>query len=214
MEVDRRHYSNSEITEIIGNIYRPPGGEGGFRDLSPEAWLEGGEIIFKQARERGLPISCAFADADSLKALNDRIGHAAGDELLRTIDSSIRQSDFVVYSARVGGDEWKILGLTDEAGAKKIKQRIKVNTQDYVTAKGGYPGLGVGVSVGIATPLPESEESLSALLERADTDLRADKRNNLPVFNRKQRLAVSLSSVALRLANVHPRQFAKYEDLK
>jgi diguanylate cyclase (GGDEF)-like protein len=73
------------------------------------------------------PLSMILVDLDDLKPLNDRLGHAAGDELLRRIammmNDSIRESDLL---ARYGGDEFVILASdTDLAGANQLAEKIR-----------------------------------------------------------------------------------------
>jgi diguanylate cyclase (GGDEF)-like protein len=73
------------------------------------------------------PLSMILVDVDDFKALNDRFGHAAGDELLRRIamvmNDSIRESDLL---ARYGGDEFVVLASdTDLDGAEKLAEKIR-----------------------------------------------------------------------------------------
>jgi len=73
------------------------------------------------------PISLAYIDLDGFKQINDRLGHRAGDALLRTVarifQSTIRRTDTL---ARLGGDEFAILlPNTGQAGAQCIMQRLQ-----------------------------------------------------------------------------------------
>ncbi|MBW2398010.1 MAG: diguanylate cyclase, partial [Deltaproteobacteria bacterium] len=73
------------------------------------------------------PLSMILVDVDDFKSLNDRLGHAAGDELLRRIamlmNDSIRESDLL---ARYGGDEFVVLASdTDLAGAEQLAEKIR-----------------------------------------------------------------------------------------
>jgi diguanylate cyclase (GGDEF)-like protein len=72
------------------------------------------------------PLSMILVDVDDFKSLNDRMGHAAGDELLRNIallmNDTIRESDLL---ARYGGDEFVVLASnTDLAGAQQLAEKI------------------------------------------------------------------------------------------
>src|SRR5690606_27530953 len=78
-------------------------------------------------RRHPRPLSIAFVDLDNFKAANDRFGHAAGDELLRTIGNLLvkntRRTD---TSARLGGDEFGILlPETDEKGAMILLEKVR-----------------------------------------------------------------------------------------
>jgi diguanylate cyclase (GGDEF)-like protein len=106
------------------------------------------------------PISVVVADVDGLKQINDRHGHAAGDELLRRaadmLKSSFRDSDAV---ARIGGDEFAVLlPRVDEKLCAVIRQRVTQRMER--NRKADTPG--VGMSLGTATA-PESSSLLEAL---------------------------------------------------
>jgi diguanylate cyclase (GGDEF)-like protein len=73
------------------------------------------------------PLSMILVDIDDFKALNDQLGHAAGDELLRRIallmNDSIRESDLL---ARYGGDEFVVLASdTDLEGTCQLAEKIR-----------------------------------------------------------------------------------------
>jgi len=73
------------------------------------------------------PLSMILIDVDDFKSLNDRLGHAAGDELLRRIamlmNDTIRESDLL---ARYGGDEFVILASdTVLEGAQQLAEKIR-----------------------------------------------------------------------------------------
>jgi len=82
----------------------------------------------KRVQRVNKPLSMIIADIDDFKALNDRLGHAAGDELLRRIarlmNESIRDSDLL---ARYGGEEFVVLTSdTDLKGAERLAEKIRV----------------------------------------------------------------------------------------
>src|SRR5205085_680354 len=78
----------------------------------------------------GRPLTLTYLDLDAFKQVNDTLGHAVGDELLKTVAntlrSSVRASDIV---ARVGGDEFALLlpesGVgTAEVVLRKLQSRL------------------------------------------------------------------------------------------
>jgi len=80
----------------------------------------------KRVKRIRKPLSMILVDVDDFKSLNDRLGHAAGDELLRNIallmNDTIREIDLL---ARYGGDEFVVLASnTDLAGAHQLAEKI------------------------------------------------------------------------------------------
>jgi diguanylate cyclase (GGDEF)-like protein len=130
-----------------------------------------------RAQRAGKPLSLLLLDVDGLKAINDTLGHAAGDRALRAVARGARQAlrrgDLV---ARIGGDEFAVLlPETDEEGARAIAQRIRGKL-----ARAGAHGSAVRLSVGVAMALHRLVEA-DRLLEVADGALYRDKvaRNSL-----------------------------------
>ncbi|MBW8072192.1 MAG: EAL domain-containing protein [Ferrovum sp.] len=131
-------------------------------------------------------VTVMFIDIDHFKQINDSMGHAAGDLLLRTtaerLVTAIRETDTV---ARLGGDEFSII-LTDinrstdlEAIAKKILDTVSqpVSLQELGKVQ-------LSVSIGIASH--HAELSADELLENADTAMYVAKksgRNQFRFFN-------------------------------
>lgn len=95
------------------------------------------------------PVTVACMDLDHFKQINDSLGHAAGDEVLRmvarTMTAMIRSSDLLV---RMGGDEFVlVLPDTDIHSAKILAERI-CSAIDGLDVRGGDGGR-LGVSIGL-----------------------------------------------------------------
>lgn len=119
------------------------------------------------------PISVVLFDIDHFKAINDRHGHVAGDEVLRqvaaTLASSVRETDLV---ARWGGEEFLVvLPETSYAGAQICAEKIR----QQVAALGEQIGFSVTISGGVYQPGPG--ESMNDLLTHADARLYLAKHN-------------------------------------
>ena len=117
------------------------------------------------------PLSVLLLDVDLFKQHNDAYGHAAGDEVLRTVvrlfQSQMRASD---TAARQGGDEFAILlPNTAGEGALIMAERFRETVESAI-----WPGKPVTVTVGTAT-LPAGSEQGEKLLARADEALYAAK---------------------------------------
>ena len=155
------------------------------------------------ARRYEWPLSLLFIDIDHFKSINDRHGHAAGDEVLRHLSKAIltvvREGDTCV---RYGGEEFVVLlPHTTRSGACLIADRIRVAAQTAVEqpsafAPGGAP---VTVSIGVAT-LPDDATDARALLERADAAMYQAKRagrNQVVPFSESMSAAKTRSRLLL-----------------
>jgi diguanylate cyclase (GGDEF)-like protein len=120
---------------------------------------------------RGQKLAVLFLDLDNFKSINDTLGHAVGDELLKTVASRLRrcarETDIV---ARLGGDEFVVVQtpIEDPTEAAALANRIR----DTLTAPceiGGHQ-LIIDTSIGIATA-PGDGADCETLLKNADMAL-------------------------------------------
>jgi len=85
-----------------------------------------GEAAFAFARDEGRPFTAIVADIDLFKQVNDRYGHAAGDEALRSLGAWIRETVAGKgIAGRSGGDEFTILLEADAGEAEALLQRLR-----------------------------------------------------------------------------------------
>lgn len=116
-------------------------------------------------------VAVLYVDLDAFKPVNDSLGHAAGDEVLRIIArrlaALVRRDDLV---ARLGGDEFVIVqgGLADAAGATTLAAKVVEACAEPIAIEGQT--VQVGASVGIAT-CPTGRTPLAELAARADRAL-------------------------------------------
>jgi diguanylate cyclase (GGDEF)-like protein len=139
------------------------------------------QALARASREDEL-VAVLFLDLDGFKAVNDQLGHSAGDHVLQIIgqrlSATLRSSDTV---ARLGGDEFALLatglGEPHEAAAVARKLLSAVSEPLLIENK----SVRVGVSIGISL-YPHDGSKVEELLRKADTALYHVKRtgkNNL-----------------------------------
>jgi diguanylate cyclase (GGDEF)-like protein/PAS domain S-box-containing protein len=136
-----------------------------------------------RCRRHARRLSLLFLDVDGLKAVNDRYGHAAGDEVLKTVGRImggpapsaplLRQSD---VAARYGGDEIVIVAPeTDPDGGYALAERIHARLRETPVRSGKAERLSVSVSVGVAS-CPFHATDPASLIAAADTAMYKAKR--------------------------------------
>ncbi|MEM9670568.1 MAG: GGDEF domain-containing protein [Pseudomonadota bacterium] len=126
------------------------------------------------ASRHGTSLSLLFLDLDHFKQVNDRLGHEAGDRVLkafsRALIDSVRRTDIV---GRLGGDEFGVLLI--EAGQDAAKAQLaRIGEHLSSCLKKDYA---VSVSIGLATW--KNEDSVDDLLAAADQAMftaKSDKR--------------------------------------
>lgn len=117
--------------------------------LTQLANLRAVEGRLRTAHANGEPFTVVYTDLDGFKRVNDRFGHAKGDEVLRSVADVMRQSvRGADIAARVGGDEFVLLLVkTDPAQAPIVARRVLAGLRGVDTGD----GQGLGGSFGIAT---------------------------------------------------------------
>ena len=114
------------------------------------------------------PVSALFFDLDRLKAINDYLGHTAGDWFIRVLAERLRRSaDGPTVIARLGGDEFVVVPATpmDAEAAEALAVRLQAALRERVAIDGEM--LTRTVSIGVALGVP-GHDSTSDLLRRAD----------------------------------------------
>jgi diguanylate cyclase (GGDEF)-like protein/putative nucleotidyltransferase with HDIG domain len=129
------------------------------------------ERSLRKAERSGTPVSVIILDLDKLKAINDNLGHQAGDEQLKLLADAIRATERgTECSYRIGGDEFAVvLDGTRAWNALEFSQRLN----NHLAA--ATPDAGVRVSAGLAERLVTYEKD--ALVREAGLALVAAKRS-------------------------------------
>jgi diguanylate cyclase (GGDEF)-like protein/PAS domain S-box-containing protein len=131
------------------------------------------DAAVESAHASGSRFALLLIDLDEFKAVNDKRGHAAGDEVLRIVGEHLAQ--VVRYSdaaSRLGGDEFSILQMLDDQPAAGL--RLGEQLLGLLSKPGGA-GMSIGASIGMAV-FPEDAGDADLLLHRADLALYAVKR--------------------------------------
>jgi diguanylate cyclase (GGDEF)-like protein len=112
------------------------------------AFSDRAHLALSYLRRAGRPVTVAYIDLDHFKEVNDGLGHAEGDRLLRAVAQAVagrlRSTDLV---ARLGGDEFGVLlAETDAAMAPKVLAVISEAVNEAVDGE-----WGVGCTIGAVT---------------------------------------------------------------
>jgi diguanylate cyclase (GGDEF)-like protein len=145
-----------------------------------------------QARRRNRQLALLYVDLDQFKRVNDTLGHATGDALLRQVAErlqgvvdDIAEQGTHAQIARSGGDEFMVLltGLEDPAQAEQTALKIlAAHTAPYL--QGGYE-LVMTPSIGIAR-FPEHGDDVQSLLKNSEAamyEAKSSGRNQLRVYD-------------------------------
>lgn len=129
-------------------------------------WQHQADALLSRHDVSAQPVSMLLVDVDLFKAINDRHGHAIGDDVLRGIAGVIRDAlPEDSHAGRLGGDEFAVampVGL-DEAQHVAERVRSGVDALEFVR----LPSLRCSVSIGLAEPMM-ADAGLRAWMETAD----------------------------------------------
>ncbi len=136
-----------------------------------------GQVIGRELHRHarfGLPLSLLFVDVNRFKAVNDTLGHEAGDRVLKYVagflKKRIREADYVF---RWGGDEFLVLITCSGEEARRKAAALKA-AFDLAPEAADLPP-GIGVSVG-SVEVPAGTTDLMPLVHEADARMYEDKR--------------------------------------
>jgi diguanylate cyclase (GGDEF)-like protein len=177
--------------------------------LTSRAFRRRFDAEFHAASAPRPPAMCLwFVDADGFKSVNDRLGHRAGDGVLRTLAALVRAQtiDGFDFAARNGGDEFCLLARsTDKARAIERARALCDAVNRHACALSG-----VTASIGVAA-FPHDAASAAELLETADRAMYHSKRtgrNRVSYLVRDGRWA----SIEPKAAATVPRTSSRWEE--
>jgi len=157
------------------------------------------------------PFSCLMFDVDNFKSINDTLGHAIGDEVLKAIakilEKLLRKTDYV---GRIGGEEFLLLAPeTDRLQAITLAERIRIGIQNAE-----IPGIidrKITVSIGIAGL--HRETSIEQMIQHADQALYAAKESGRNRSILYQECKEQASSESARQAAVKLQPALQYSSM-
>lgn len=167
-ELNRRYDEKvRELASLTGKLRELATTDALTNLFNRRAFLERAQVEWSRARRHGVPLACVAMDIDHFKRINDRFGHAAGDDVLKVVGSllrtTVRASDI---PARMGGEEFiALLPQTSESGAALLAERVRSRIREHsVTIAGGEQIL-ITLSAGVACsdrPFNSLQEMLAA----------------------------------------------------
>ena len=129
------------------------------------------QTLFERALSRDRPLSILIADLDRFKAINDTLGHDAGDQVLREFANRLRKSvRGMDLACRYGGEEFVVvMPDTQPDVARVVAERVRAETAGAAFPVGERT-VEVTVSVGLSS-VQGSSDTVAALMKRADVAL-------------------------------------------
>jgi len=176
LEIEIRKIANTDVLTGISNRRH---------------FLDTAATNMEKARINGYDSAMLMLDIDHFKNINDTLGHASGDEVLKTLPSSIKptgtDAEQAIYG-RLGGEEFAIL-ITDTDREKAYNHaetiRAKIAATPFLLENTAF-NLTVSIGVALTT---DSQTTLTELLKQADDALYSSKnggRNRVTLFDEYQ----------------------------
>ncbi len=136
-------------------------------------WQAQAEALLARHRSEGEPVSLMLVDIDRFKEINDRYGHATGDDVLRGIAALVRGAvPAGSHAGRLGGDEFAVAMPASAHDAGAMAQCLRDAVASLTFPR--FPALGCSVSIGVADA-PAAGFDLREWLDAADRAMYADK---------------------------------------
>ncbi len=141
------------------------------------------EAALSDAYRRDAVVGVLFLDLDGFKAVNDSMGHKAGDELLRRfalrLSASVRAGDVV---ARVGGDEFVVVsvGLNNDRAVRTVAEHLRMVFETPIALTDGE--VNIVPSIGVAVASRRHPALADDLLTHADQAMYRAKRSGSGIF--------------------------------
>ena len=174
-EIDERKRVEAELAQANATLQRLAHIDGLTQVANRYRFDQDLDQAWRRLQRDQEPLSLILCDVDYFKPFNDRYGHQAGDDCLRqvakAIQNAVNRPDDLV--ARYGGEEFAVvLPATPALGAKQIAiaisaEVLKLQIPHDISTVSQY----ITLSLGVATVIPNPEQTLDTLIELTDRAL-------------------------------------------
>ena len=160
--------------------------------------------LYTNARDKKQKLAVMLLDLDHFKTINDTLGYAAGDHLLRILSKRLKQTlEGRAFLARLGGDEFGVIipHVRDIGELNEIAQLILKQLEIPITFAGNYINGGMSIGCGL---YPDDASDIVELMKCADTaltDVKAQGRGGMRMFDQDMFNAVREHSAQLNCAH-------------
>jgi diguanylate cyclase (GGDEF)-like protein/PAS domain S-box-containing protein len=159
--------------------------------------------LVTDSQATGRPFSVLLFDLDGFKAVNDALGHAGGDAVLRSVSQRLLTAlDAGTFVSRLGGDEFAVLlpGTADPIRASIIGKRIVATIEEPLEVNHRTVWISAGVGISLSDERKASAEQIVIDADLALYAAKAEGRGRVRLFTRELRhAAIERSSTAQEL---------------
>lgn len=131
--------------------------------------------VLERCARTGAPVTLVLADLDHFKSVNDRFGHAVGDQVIVEFAAKLQSAGSRAVVGRVGGEEFAVLMPSTDLVAGRLFAETVREAFCSETVGGVPPGVKLTASFGVAGRF--GDEELAPLMLRADEALYKAKQN-------------------------------------
>lgn len=163
-------YRERQIVGLLGFFSDVSQQQDRLDELSKEARWDSLTMLknrwaLEQADLTGQELILMIVDIDYFKQVNDTYGHQAGDEALKLVAEALKQEFGDQYCYRYGGDEFLVVGPVSPKDLREKFQAVQKALQDRQIFGKKVP---LSLSGGYVQAVPQNEQDLDAMLQRAD----------------------------------------------